>query len=346
MIVAPSISTAADTSVYGRFNIGLESKKNEIGIGAGSAENHFRVQDQNNSSRLGFKGSEDLGIGGLKAIYQLEYGIDPWGSEGSTFSARNIYVGLTGGFGTITFGKYDTPMKNAGGKVDLFNDESIGDIASLMRGESRVYDIIQYSTPKIADAFTLNIAAVPGQERVAADNANDVEDGVFDTFYISAVYSTKTVDAQLAYAANERSSLLIDGASIGIDILRAALYLKLVDNLELGLLYQLASGIDQDNAVNQDGSPNTGLRNASDREETSLVASIGYTIGNGKIKAQYGQTDGDTTDAKRSMVGVGYDYKISKSLTTQLYYIGYTQENPGVADRDTTSIGLGLIYSF
>src|SRR3546814_4286727 len=76
-----------------------------------------------NSSRLGFKGDQDVGVADLKVIYQLEYGIDPDGSEGAPFSERNIFVGLKGGFGAVQFGKYDTPVKNAGAKTDLFNDQ-------------------------------------------------------------------------------------------------------------------------------------------------------------------------------------------------------------------------------
>lgn len=346
IIAAPSVSLAADTKVYGRFNVGLESQKDEIGIGKGK-DTQFVVQDQNNSSRLGFKGEEDLGVGGLTAIYQLEYGIDPWGSEGSTFSARNIFVGLKGGFGTVRLGKFDTPMKDAGAKVDLFNDESIGDITSLLRGEERVNDIIQYTTPTIANALSFNLAIVPGQSRVAADDLNDVEDGLFDTFYVSAVYATKMVDFQLAYASNERkSSLVLDGASVGIDIIRAAVQVKPIKELELGLLYQIASGIDQDNGP-------TSTVNASDNEETSIVASVGYSIGSGKIKGQYGQTDGDRTDNKRTMFGLGYDHKVSKSLTAQVYYISYDQDRvtsgtPPVTlnDQKTTSAGVGLVYSF
>ncbi len=347
IVAAPGVSFAADTKVYGRFNIGLESQKDEIGFAKGK-DTQFVVQDQNNSSRLGFKGEEDLGMGGLTAIYQLEYGINPWGSEGDTFSARNIFVGLKGGFGTVQLGKFDSPMKNAGAKVDLFNDESIGDITNLLRGEERVNDIIQYTTPTIANALSFNLAIVPGQSRVASDNANDVEDGLFDTFYVSAVYATKMVDFQLAYANNERkSSLTVDGPSVGIDIIRAAVQVKPIKELELGLLYQIASGIDQDNAVTgTPPAPNPALLNAGDNEETSIVASVGYSFGNGKVKGQYGQTDGDRSDRKRTMMGLGYDHKLSKSLTAQVYYIAYEQDNNTATDPETTSAGVGLIYSF
>jgi hypothetical protein len=39
----------------------------------------IKLRDNNNSSRLGVKGSEELGVGDLKVIYQMEYGVDPDG---------------------------------------------------------------------------------------------------------------------------------------------------------------------------------------------------------------------------------------------------------------------------
>src|SRR3546814_10754894 len=97
--------------------------------------------------------SDLVGVADLKVIYQLEYGIDPDGSEGAPFSERNIFVGLKGGFGAVQFGKYDTPVKNAGAKTDLFNDQSIGDIGSLLVGETRQNNMFQYASPKMFDAL-------------------------------------------------------------------------------------------------------------------------------------------------------------------------------------------------
>jgi predicted porin len=50
-----------------------------------------------NSSCLGFRGTEELG-GGLKAIFQIESSINPHSGTG-TFSGRDSFVGLNGGFG-------------------------------------------------------------------------------------------------------------------------------------------------------------------------------------------------------------------------------------------------------
>ncbi|MEB0178335.1 porin, partial [Undibacterium sp. CCC3.4] len=58
-----------------------------------------------NTSRLGFRGNEDLG-GGLKAIWQLEGGVilDTGTSDGDLFG-RQANVGLQGDFGRIVAGR-------------------------------------------------------------------------------------------------------------------------------------------------------------------------------------------------------------------------------------------------
>ena len=72
------------------------------------------------NSRLGFKGTEDLG-GGMQAIFQLEMGfsLDTGATSDATgipFS-RNTFVGLTGGWGTIRLGNMDTVYKELGDQM-------------------------------------------------------------------------------------------------------------------------------------------------------------------------------------------------------------------------------------
>jgi predicted porin len=71
------------------------------------------------NSRLGFKGSEDLG-GGLSAIFQLEMGFSSDSGQATDSSApfsRNTFVGLAGNFGTIKLGLMDTVYKDLGDQM-------------------------------------------------------------------------------------------------------------------------------------------------------------------------------------------------------------------------------------
>jgi predicted porin len=63
-----------------------------------------------NVSRLGFRGSEDLG-GGLRAIYQLEMGIAPdTGTADNPLFKRQANVGLEGSLGRVVLGRSFTTV--------------------------------------------------------------------------------------------------------------------------------------------------------------------------------------------------------------------------------------------
>lgn len=78
------------------------------------------------NSRLGFKGTEDLG-GGLKAVFRLENGFNSdtggMSSPGTLFN-RHSYVGLSGTFGTVTLGRQQTPLFDL--MADHFDPLTVG----------------------------------------------------------------------------------------------------------------------------------------------------------------------------------------------------------------------------
>src|SRR3989304_7230368 len=102
--LAPA-AAMADATVYGRVHASLDSV-------SGIAANKNNLALNSNSSRFGVKGSTDLD-GGLKAMFQLESGVNsaggtvPDGNGGNAtvqaFSkARDMYIGLSGGLGSVT----------------------------------------------------------------------------------------------------------------------------------------------------------------------------------------------------------------------------------------------------
>ncbi len=124
LVAVPTIA-AADTTVYGSVRISENYTKTEFNENplTGFSRNDVKGWDvQNNSSRLGFKGSEDLG-NGLSAIYHYEFGVNP--ADGVTIGGTNNrlgYAGLKGGWGQVTMGTQWNPYYFAvGGEVDVFN---------------------------------------------------------------------------------------------------------------------------------------------------------------------------------------------------------------------------------
>lgn len=91
-------SHAQTAQIYGRMSTSLNSAKS----GAGT-----QTVLEDNGSKLGFRGVEDLG-GGLAAQFGLELGFDS--STGLALSPqfRHSYVALKGGFGTLALGRLDS----------------------------------------------------------------------------------------------------------------------------------------------------------------------------------------------------------------------------------------------
>ncbi|MDA1813394.1 porin, partial [Bacillus cereus] len=72
-----------------------------------------RLEDGGSAaSRIGFRGSEDLG-GGLKAIYTLESGFAPdqgTFNQGGRGFGRQSWVGLGGNWGSLTMGRQNSML--------------------------------------------------------------------------------------------------------------------------------------------------------------------------------------------------------------------------------------------
>jgi predicted porin len=141
--------TANPVTLYGKVYVTFESISANGGTAAqnDATKNRARVQDQ--ASRLGVRGTEDLG-GGLKAVFQLETAFRP-DSNNSTFAARNSGVGLQGNWGTVMMGRWDTPFKMATGNLDPFGDVTIGGFTGAMNDQAnfdrRDQNVVQYWSP-------------------------------------------------------------------------------------------------------------------------------------------------------------------------------------------------------
>ncbi|EKF76027.1 porin [Alcanivorax hongdengensis A-11-3] len=317
------LSVYASPQVYGKLNISIESADLEgASVVNPAAEDAWELNS--NASRLGIKGDVDLDVANLKAIYQAEFGIDvdEGNSSGQTFSQRNIFAGLQGGFGTLTAGKIDSPLKNAEGKVDQFNDLR-GDIDNLLGGQNRVNNLIRYETPSFS-GLAVTLAAAPGEQNVDTDGDGVADDGLADTKSIALTYQQGIWYAALAHDQDQAARRSVDGFSRA-NITRVVAQIKPGD-LELGALYQRS-----ENAASGKG------------EDNSWLASAAWKIERIKLKAQYGETQGDQSDEKITLAALGADYQLAK--TSRAYVYGSRTERDK-ADLTDTSVGVGLEYKF
>lgn len=109
-----------DYTFYGAFKVSVDS------VDDGKETN---LSVSNNSSRLGIKGGKSLQPD-MDLVYQLEMEFDT--TEQQTFTGRNSFIGVKGGYGNILAGQHDTPLKavRAHG-TDLFGD-TIADVRSII----------------------------------------------------------------------------------------------------------------------------------------------------------------------------------------------------------------------
>lgn len=108
--VGGAAQAQSNVQVYGLLDVGVENANN---TSAGGGSMTRVISGGMNTSRWGFRGTEDLG-GGLKAVFNLEGGIlmDTGAQDGALFK-RQAYVGLEGAFGRVVIGRsftsvYDT----------------------------------------------------------------------------------------------------------------------------------------------------------------------------------------------------------------------------------------------
>jgi predicted porin len=288
------VAAAAELELYGRLNLTLQNSDEAAGE---------QVELRNNSSRLGVRGEKDLGAG-LKAIYQLEFGVNLDGDSGDdVFTNRNQFVGLEGAFGTLKVGRHDTALKRSQGDFDLFDDLE-GDIGTVVNGENRLKNYIGYTTPAFGKGFSATVNFFPGEDPQSGN------DGVADSSSFSVSYKTDLAYAAVAYDSDIEGEGVETARVVGGYTFGPA---------RLMLLYQHA-----DDGV---------------RTEDGVGASVAWKFGNNTAKFQYLSADIWRIDPQvdplgnklENLVSVGLDHDLGKSTKLFAFYsagdIGGTSES-------------------
>ncbi|MBC8211417.1 MAG: porin [Gammaproteobacteria bacterium] len=293
-------SAAADSTVYGIAHASLTSY---------DTADMWKVDS--NGSRLGFKGSEDLG-NGMKAIFQMEMAYDLTDGQGVTGandgakhkpSARNSFVGLTGDFGTAVIGRHDTPAKAA---FYAAGNEHLGDSIVDLNGsfgmnETRASNAIAYISNDM-NGLSFAAAIVPGE--TATDN------GLADSTSVGVMYKSGAIKFGLgvdSFASDDTMTTV--GGSYNMD------------DLTVGVQYS-----SEENA----GVDSTALAIVGKfaMDKNALIASIGTS--------EVGATDG-------SVMNVAYTIGMSKKTTA---YVAYSSREAGTQKGEDDLMSFGLMTKF
>lgn len=348
--LAASAAAQAETTLYGSARIGVTYTQPH---GPGPDKSSWDVA--NEASRIGVKGSEDLG-GGLKVIYQYEFGVNidggtndfasttavdkdgksATGKDGSPLNRRLSSVGLTGGFGTVVLGRvWSAPYLYVGSLTDVFNSSSSGQ-ATVMGwdrlnstvgtgtantgssvGGDRVSDVVAYITPTFSGFSGAGAIVMNGNGTNSGDNREDI-----DAYDIAGGYTL----GGLSIGASYRDFKALDYTQWTV----GAAY-----KFPFGLRF---AGTYSDRDV--DG------KNTPDPSVWDLVAE--YNFGANTVRAGYASYDHDMknvsdVDAWR----VGYQYDLSKRTRLWVEYLDESNiGNVAKAQTDRNFLSIGMRHDF
>lgn len=150
----------SSVSIYGIVDAAIHKDKN-----ADAA----MIDGAVDSSRIGFKGTEDLG-GGLKAHFVLEQGlnIDTGAAANATQAfSRETSVGFSGGFGAVKLGRFESAYEQISGNTYAVFDSVLSPTLVFESGNhtARPNNGIGYTTPSFAGfsaAVTTNLDETKG----------------------------------------------------------------------------------------------------------------------------------------------------------------------------------------
>lgn len=325
---APAFAATSNVDFYGQFRVSVDHLNNSLGWG---------MNDE--TSRIGLKGAEDLG-GGLKAIYQWESGFNA-GVSGSGLSTgtsqtgtltggmgagglgaqRDTFVGLSGDFGTVIAGRHDTPYKMAG-SADLFAD-TLGDAQNggarcIVCEDLRVNNAIAYVSPDMS-GLSLVGAIVPGNFANSTAGTKSLN-GLSNAYSLAGMYNNGPLKVTAGYenlgnyvgnaaGSSSQNAWKLNGAYT-------------IGDLHLGATYEKISNAG-------------GVSTAS---QTDYLLSAAYGMGPITLALQYGKKDPNGSAANNMTdTTVGVVYGLSKRTSTYLAYAHY-----GVDSGANAGAGAGL----
>lgn len=345
-VAAPAAFAAtSNVDIYGIFNVSVDIYDRD-----NAEEDEFRVSS--NSSRLGFKGAEDLG-GGLSAIWQAETGlmVDEGGAFGTTgqSSMRDTFVGLSSkSLGTVRLGRMDTAYKMSTGRYDVFVD-GMGDYNTIMGSlnglngqfDRRETNSISYESP---DFSGLKLTGTYGQQNEAGATATDAQ-----LWSLAAVYANGPLSVVAAYESLDDASINFGLGTVIADL----------DSWKLGAGYKF--GNTQLAAIYERSDADATI---GDAERSAWYLSVAHNMGNITLKGAYGNaSDSDIAgvDDEADFWALGVDYALSKRTVAYALYSSLDNDTdanynigggsstgafaPG-AGNDPSGLSIGIKHSF
>ncbi len=298
--MALAATAQAESQFYGKMNVSFNHSDTDPELSLNS-----------NASRLGVKGSDDLGTS--KLIYQAEFELavddglatsknDGVDTDTNTLKPRDTYIGLEyGNAGTVKMGIMDTPLKKSQGKFDLFND--VVDIKNVLDGEKRTGNSINYTTPKFG-AVQASVSYLLMEDDTKDDGVSASVTFSQDGIYAAVAMDSKTEDAD---TSTIRGTVIVSSGDMSFGA--------------------LVNSVDATDVAVVDG------------DELGFAVNASMKMGANTAKVQF--ESGDQKVSGATSMSLGVDHKLAKS-TKAFVYLNQFDSDAG----DQMAVALGLEHKF
>jgi predicted porin len=315
-LATASAYAQSSVTIYGRMNLTLERQKD------GDVTDKVV---QNNASRIGFRGVEELG-GGMKAGFLIEHGFSPdtGAQTQAAFWARESNVFLEGPFGKVRLGNmgqtaayYAIPDY-----ISMHNHDTGTSSDAFYLYPGRATNMVAYTSPKMGPAF---FEAQVSEGDAVADR----------TYVLAGQYQAGPLQLAASYLDGPvgiGGAVINDGREIGL----RALYE--MGPFALGAYYVRNTAEDVGLDLKRNSYRLSGMYTMG---PTELHLNVGWA---GEIKGL-----GDDTEATQMTAGINHN--LSKRTKLYAFYtrvnnkanIAYLTRNPG---DDFSSLAAGIRHNF
>ena len=298
----PGAYAQSSVTIYGRLNETVERQ---------TAGGNSKWVLQNNSSRIGFKGTEDLG-GGLNAGFHLESGFSPdTGAANAVFWGRRAQVSVGGTFGQIRAGTFFSEAYFATADyVSMHNHDTGTSSDALYAYVTNDRNKVSYSTPSFSGA-TVEIAR----------SFSEGVPGVSPSYDLAANWAGGPLQLGAGYSKT--------GAARQVAL--RALY-------EFGA-FTVGGYVQRDENAFAPAAPGS---------RTNVRLAAMYALGLSEFHLNVGSAGniGGLANSKATQATLAYNYKLSKRTKVYGFYTRLNDGAAGVYGGDFSSVAFGIRHNF
>jgi predicted porin len=322
-LAATSAFAQSSVTIYGVLDAGPNVVKSTSAAGVETSTTNGNASGAWQSNRVGFKGTEDIG-GGLKADFTYELGMaaGTTGDLASTGGVRQSHVTLSGGMGSINFGRNYNPifLLTADTDAGAANNLAAGRTAYGQIATTRTSGLATYTTPTMG-GFTAKLSS----------GTNTAEVGGTQT-------GTKVMGGSLVYA---NGPLMVGYAVNAINAVNAA---GDKDESYLGATYKLGD------ATLLAASGTTKTKDAAGAQSAKKAANqvgIRYPFGKVTTFATYGTETDNTTAASADVKGKSYQAGAMYNFSPRTgLYAAYGSNKAETGSVKRSELAVGVRHSF